>query len=421
MWIYNEYTGEYEWSASRNPETGEVDWQPPEGEVAPDSSAGPTAGQIVHTGTAGGTGGGTDTPAEEEPPIDIQIDPTGQWHETVQTGMETAPNREAATWETPETPTVATPEQQEIRKMQIEYLERLKSQAEGTAGPSAAERTVQAERERGIRAAAALAASGRGVSAGTALRQAQEAGTAIGTGAIQEAGKLRAQEQIAARQELGQALSGVRQQDIELGIQQAQIDLKATLDAFAANVDSEALQRELNDKLLMFYTAAGISLDEAQAKIDLAIEQLKTNEELGYAQIEAGIYAAAQQATASMVGGGLVGAGSLFLGLGLLFSAFSDRKLKKDIKEADDTQVGKFVDALGSYSYKYKDDRMGKGTHYGPMADELEKSEIGKTLVVETPYGKAVNTMKAVLPLMSVVSKLDKRQKKLEKILRSKK
>tara|TARA_R100000458_G_scaffold53971_1_gene56664 strand:- start:84 stop:959 length:876 start_codon:yes stop_codon:yes gene_type:complete len=44
----------------------------------------------------------------------------------------------------------------------------------------------------------------------------------------------------------------------------------------------------------------------------------------------------------------------------------SDRKLKKDVKK-----IGKSPSGLNIYSFKYKDDKYGKGTYQGVMSDEV--------------------------------------------------
>lgn len=63
--------------------------------------------------------------------------------------------------------------------------------------------------------------------------------------------------------------------------------------------------------------------------------------------------------------------------------------MKTDIKPGDE-KLKSFYDALEAHSYKYKKPDMpmaGKGEHVSVMAQELEKSELGKKHVFETEDG----------------------------------
>ena len=59
----------------------------------------------------------------------------------------------------------------------------------------------------------------------------------------------------------------------------------------------------------------------------------------------------------------------------------SDRKLKTNIKKLST------IKGINIYSFNYIDEKFGKGTYIGVMADEVEHLNA----VIETPYGKAVN------------------------------
>jgi len=113
-----------------------------------------------------------------------------------------------------------------------------------------------------------------------------------------------------------------------------------------------------------------------------------------------------QQGQNNQMLGGLLSGG---LAAGAL--AFSDKNLKKDIKSADDDAI-EMVKNLNAKSYKFKDDNE-DNDHYGIIAQDLEKSPMGKTLVVETPKGKAIDPAKALSAVLAVQSVLDKRLKKV--------
>ena len=65
----------------------------------------------------------------------------------------------------------------------------------------------------------------------------------------------------------------------------------------------------------------------------------------------------------------------------------SDVRVKKDVKPGHE-QTQKFLDALGSYMFKYKDgESRGEGDFIGTMAQDLEKSSLGKVMVNEDASG----------------------------------
>jgi hypothetical protein len=119
------------------------------------------------------------------------------------------------------------------------------------------------------------------------------------------------------------------------------------------------------------------------------------NQALGYQQ--------AGQATQQFLGT-LAGAGASV--------AKSDERDKKNIEDFDPSQ---FLDDLTSVKYRYKNPKDGEGKFAGPMAQDLEKNEIGKSMVHDTPDGKVVDTGRAAMTGLSVMSDLHERLKKLEK------
>lgn len=119
-----------------------------------------------------------------------------------------------------------------------------------------------------------------------------------------------------------------------------------------------------------------------------------------------------QQRQAEMIGG----LGSSLVGL-------SDENMKKDIKPSDDSSkvISEFMDALKSYTYEYKnkskqpDDKpKPEGKVKGVMAQDLEKSELGKQMVTDTKNGKVVDFAQGMAPLFAAIAELNDRTKKLE-------
>lgn len=72
-------------------------------------------------------------------------------------------------------------------------------------------------------------------------------------------------------------------------------------------------------------------------------------------------------------------------------SITSDENLKTNITPAQ-KNLTSFLQSLGAHNYTYKNPELdGVGTFTSPMAQELEKTELGKQAVIDTPRGKMVN------------------------------
>jgi hypothetical protein len=97
---------------------------------------------------------------------------------------------------------------------------------------------------------------------------------------------------------------------------------------------------------------------------------------------------------------------------GAAMFAMSDRRVKEDIEDGDE-KAKRMLKGLKAYSYKYKDERDGKGSQFGPMAQDLEKAGLGHA-VIDTPNGKMVHGAKAALSGIALTAALAKRVAKLE-------
>ena len=94
----------------------------------------------------------------------------------------------------------------------------------------------------------------------------------------------------------------------------------------------------------------------------------------------------------------------------------SDRRAKKKIKPAK-TKVQDFLDSLKAYSYQYKKpDSLGArhGEMLGVMAQDLEKTTLGKQFVRDTPHGKLVDMGQGLAAILASQSYLNDRMKRLE-------
>lgn len=111
------------------------------------------------------------------------------------------------------------------------------------------------------------------------------------------------------------------------------------------------------------------------------------------------------QSTLDSWAGPLMGAASI---------AASDRNLKTDVQHADG-KVDAMLDAIAPMSYRYIDEkRFGAGPRVGIMAQDLQKTEAGRELVIETEHGLMVDLAATVPVLLATVARLNARVRELE-------
>lgn len=124
-----------------------------------------------------------------------------------------------------------------------------------------------------------------------------------------------------------------------------------------------------------------------------------TNQYTGQAQ-------AAQQAQQAQTGALLGAAGTI--GAAALMS---DINAKTNIESFSSDE---FLSKLKPYKYDYKDESDGKGKQAGVMAQDLEKTEVGKQAVIDTSKGKMVDYNKLGPTMLSSLVELNERLKKIE-------
>lgn len=66
---------------------------------------------------------------------------------------------------------------------------------------------------------------------------------------------------------------------------------------------------------------------------------------------------------------------------------FSDERLKENITPISKEDLEEMKKHLKAFAYNYKNDEHGKGDWVGVIAQDLEKSKLGKSLVFENEYG----------------------------------
>lgn len=101
-------------------------------------------------------------------------------------------------------------------------------------------------------------------------------------------------------------------------------------------------------------------------------------------------------------------------GLGTSDEDKKSMKKEPDIRDKFET----FLDKLDAKSYTYKDPSApgtAPGKRYGIVAQDLEKSEVGKSIVKDTPHGKMVDTVQGFGAIVASQAELNRRLKELEK------
>jgi hypothetical protein len=295
---------------------------------------------------------------------------------------------------------IATGPQDQLRQRQMGLVEMLQGQAAGY-GDSAARAQFQQATDRNLSQAIALGASQRGAGRGGALRGIANQQAAIGQQAAVDSGQLRMQEQIQAQNQLAQVLAGTRGQDLGLATGQAQLSQQAGM----ANQAASLQQESLNNNMMQYYMSMGFNLDQAKAAAAQALEAARAQR---YG-LEKGLAVQTRGQDMQLAGATVQAAGSTVSGL-----AASDRNLKKNIKSGD-KEAYSFLDALSASKYKYKEpEKDGEGEQLSVMAQELEKTEVGKRFVKDTPRGKMVDYGKGLAAMLASSASLHHRLKKLE-------
>ncbi|HYE58873.1 MAG TPA: tail fiber domain-containing protein, partial [Rhodothermales bacterium] len=183
-----------------------------------------------------------------------------------------------------------------------------------------------------------------------------------------------------------------------------------------ANLESELKTRGLNDAQKLAYLDAALKAQGLVLTADIAkaqIQQAKDQASKGFwgtvlATVGAVTGAAIENSEKAATTGG----------------TGSDVRMKKDIRPID--ARASLMDAIGgsadetrqmldqakkAYAYKYRDPSApgaAPGTHYGPMAQDLEKGgPVGKSLVTEGPGGmKMVDTGRAALVALTEIARM---------------
>lgn len=234
-----------------------------------------------------------------------------------------------------------------------------------------------------------------------------QAGAGVGAQQIaqqQQAQQLLAQLRGAGLGALGQQGSLAQQQGAanlaNLAQQQQAIQAGAGMAQAGAGMATQMGQEQMKgQQFAMQNLLAQAGLDQ-QAMQNLLQQQGLDVQRYG---IDKGVQTGQAQAGAGALGGILSAIGPL---LGLLVSDEDAKIVSKDPVDA----LGSVIKNIGGHAYRYKQGRGQDPTkdHYGPMAQEIEKTPL-KDAVVNTPNGKMVNTSRLALGNTSLIAELGKK------------
>lgn len=93
----------------------------------------------------------------------------------------------------------------------------------------------------------------------------------------------------------------------------------------------------------------------------------------------------------------------------------SDRRAKTDIQGNPDAELEDLLSTVKPYTFKYKDQADGAGHYLGGMAQDMQKSDIGRSMVQEQPGGKLmVDQGRAGMAALSGLALVYQKLKKIE-------
>lgn len=158
---------------------------------------------------------------------------------------------------------------------------------------------------------------------------------------------------------------------------------------YASNEYNNAYNRQYNtlSQLAGYGNQASTNLAGAQG----TMAQGFANNDMGAANAQAG----ADVARGNQQGGFLSQVG----GMAASKIMASDARLKTDIRTVDKADLIEMKKHLKAIYYKYISNEFGEGEHIGIMAQDLEKSKLGRTLVVHDARGNKMIDMNRVLSM----------------------
>jgi hypothetical protein len=192
--------------------------------------------------------------------------------------------------------------------------------------------------------------------------------------------------------------------------QQAALTQQAALANAGAANDRSARQAALTQQageanLGAATTFAGQRIQDRQNAMSNVLDASRQQSDANRAILDA---TEAGKARRAQLAGSLIGAA----GQAGAAAAVSDRRAKTDIvdllrSDEHGDPLGAFLSRLHPYAYRYRDPADGEGPRVGVMAQDLERTPVGETMVTEDATGKKqIDTAAAVGVTLAALAKM---------------
>lgn len=304
------------------------------------------------------------------------------------------------------------PNSNDARGSQARLLALLENAAQGN-GPSAAQSQLRAGTDANINAALAMAASQRGGASAAGSRAALSSMGMANQQQANQAATLRAQEMQAAYGLMGSTAGQIRDMDtkislanmeknLNLAVEQGKISSAEAQRVYQTNADALIKEAEMRNAHAIAVGNAGvtqrgqdITAGLEQRGQDITARGQNMQNDLGWYSAMSNDTYAAQAAAAEREKNRIAKSGQLGSNVGAgvgaaaaMMSMFaSDERLKQDVAPVKDEHIVEFLNAVSPKFYNYKNEKYGKGRYTGYMAQDIEKTEIGKTIVKQDGHG----------------------------------
>ncbi len=269
-------------------------------------------------------------------------------------------------------------------------------------GPSIAQMQAAAAMQQARNSMQGMAASARGGggNAAAAMRTAMMQGGAMQQGAAQQGGMLRAQEMLAAQNAYAQQANAIR------GAEQARMGQGAQWSL--GNTAAQQANQRQNDQMANAQDAFRANAMQQNTAGRQGEQNWRQNAFSDINRTELG-----QQAQSDANTGKAIGTGGTILA-SLLPFIFSDERLKTGVGNGAG-EIRSALDNLSPKSFEYKDGANGEGERLGIMAQDLEKSKYGKSIVQKDGDGmRMVDGGGGLNMALAAIADLHQRMKKFE-------
>jgi len=250
--------------------------------------------------------------------------------------------------------------------------------------------------------------------------------------AMMEANITRVAAQASADLEKLQAKKEILIENGQMSLATKLANLETAILISKVNVEVALKSRAMDEALALAAFQGEMALEGQEVTLELAAMDVRVRTELAKLGIDSQEKLAALSRSQKMVlanmeqamanaGNDTKKQNAIISGIATVAAAWlmmpvSDRRAKKKIKPAK-TKVQDFLDSLHAYSYEYKKpDSPGArhGEMLGVMAQDLEKTTLGKQFVRDTPAGKLVDMGQGLAAILASQSYLNSRMKRLE-------